>query len=296
VLTLDLASPTGARLRDWTPGSHIDLVLPNGSTRQYSLCGDRWDPFTYRVGVNLEAQSRGGSSYVHHHLQVGDLLGVGGPRNNFPLVPSEKYLFIAGGIGITPLLPMIQQADMLGADWQLLYGGRHRRSMAFVDELAGHGDHVLVRPQDEFGLLDLTLFLGQPQPDVKVYCCGPAPLLAAVERMCADWPPHALRTERFVSDDRGAPVRSTPFEVELARTGITVTVPPDRSILDVVASVGVEVLSSCRQGICGTCETTVLTGRPDHRDSLLDDDELDVTDSMYICVSRSSSDRLVLDL
>ncbi|WP_244523817.1 PDR/VanB family oxidoreductase [Blastococcus sp. DSM 46786] len=296
VLALELIAPDGGRLRDWTPGSHIDLVLPDGLTRQYSLCGDRWDCATYRVGVLREPGGRGGSAYVHDELAVGDLVGVGGPRNNFPLVPAEHYLFVAGGIGITPLLPMIAQADALGADWRLLYGGRRRGSMAFLDELARYGDRVLVRPEDEFGLLDLAGFLGEPRPDVRLYCCGPAPLLAAVEGGCAGWPPHALRTERFVAEVRGAPARSTSFEVELARTGVTVTVPPGTSVLDAVGAVGVEVLSSCRQGICGTCESAVLAGRPDHRDSLLDDEERAAGDSMYICVSRASSDRLVLDL
>jgi ferredoxin-NADP reductase len=296
VLTLELAAPSGGRLRDWTPGSHIDLVLPNGVTRQYSLCGDRFDAFTYRVGVLREPAGRGGSAFVHEQLAVGDLVGVGGPRNNFPLVPSERYLFVAGGIGITPLLPMIRQADLLGADWQLLYGGRRRGSMAFLDELAAYGDRVLVRPEDEFGLLDLRGFLGEPRAEVKLYCCGPAPLLAAMEAACAGWPPHTLRTERFVADERAAPVRSAPFEVELARTGVSVAVPDDVSVLDAVGAAGVDVLSSCRQGVCGTCETTVLAGAPDHRDSLLDDDERAAGDSMYICVSRASSDRLVLDL
>jgi ferredoxin-NADP reductase len=296
VLTLELAAPSGGRLRDWTPGSHIDLVLPNGLTRQYSLCGDRWDPFTYRVGVLLEQESRGGSTYVHDHLQPGDLVGVGGPRNNFPLVPSEQYLFVAGGIGITPILPMIHQAEMLGADWQLLYGGRRRDSMAFLAELERYGDRVLVRPQDEHGLLDLPGFLGEPRDGVRIYACGPGPLLAAVERTCEPWPPHTLRTERFVAEEAGAPARTAPFEVELARSGKTVTVTPDVTVLEALNEVGVEVLSSCRRGVCGTCETTVLAGRPDHRDALLDDDERDVNDCMYICVSRSRDERLVLDL
>jgi ferredoxin-NADP reductase len=296
VLTLDLAAPSGGRLRDWTPGSHIDLVLPNGLTRQYSLCGDRWDPTAYRVGVLLEPESRGGSTYVHDHLQVGDLVGVGGPRNNFPLVPSEQYLFVAGGIGITPILPMVAQAEMLGADWRLLYGGRRRGSMAFLAELEHYGDRVVVRPEDEYGLLDLAGFLGGPRDGVRVYACGPGPLLAAVERACADWPPHTLRTERFVAEEAGAPVRTAPFEVELARSGTTVTVTPDITVLEALNQVGVEVLSSCRRGVCGTCETTVLEGRPDHRDALLDDDERQVNDCMYICVSRSRDERLVLDL
>ncbi|WP_233495613.1 PDR/VanB family oxidoreductase [Geodermatophilus sp. TF02-6] len=296
VLTLDLASPTGHRLRDWAPGAHVDLVLPNGVTRQYSLCGDRWDPFTYRVGVLREPAGRGGSAYVHGELDVGDLVGVGGPRNNFPLVPSERYLFVAGGIGITPLLPMVHQADLLGADWRLLYGGRRRASMAFLDELGRYGERVQVVPQDEFGLLDLPAFLGAPRPDVKVYSCGPAPLLAAVETVCADWPPYTLRTERFAGEELTGPVRQAPFDVELARTGVTVTVPADTTVLDAVGAAGVEVLSSCRQGICGTCETTVLAGEPDHRDALLDDQERAAGDCMFICVSRARSDRLVLDL
>ncbi|HET6394668.1 MAG TPA: PDR/VanB family oxidoreductase [Blastococcus sp.] len=296
VLTLELAAPSGGRLRDWTPGSHIDLVLPNGLTRQYSLCGDRWDPSAYRVGVLLEPESRGGSTYVHDQLQVGDLVGVGGPRNNFALVPSEHYLFVAGGIGITPILPMVRQAEMLGADWRLLYGGRQRGSMAFLGELERYGDRVLVRPQDEYGLLDLPGFLGEPRDGVRIYSCGPGPLLAAMERTCGNWPPYSLRTERFVADEAGAPARTAPFEVELARSGTTVTVTPDVTVLDALNSVGVEVLSSCRRGVCGTCETTVLAGRPDHRDALLDDDERDVNDCMYICVSRSRDDRLVLDL
>jgi ferredoxin-NADP reductase len=296
VMTLELAAPSGGRLRDWTPGSHVDLLLPNGLTRQYSLCGDRWDPTTYRVGVLREPAGHGGSAFVHDELAVGDVVGVAGPRNNFPLVPSDAYLFVAGGIGITPLLPMIAQAELLGADWRLLYGGRRRASMAFLDELAAYGDRVQVVPQDEHGLLDLPAFLGGPRLGVRIYSCGPAPLLAAMEAACAGWPPHTLRTERFVADETGAPVRTTPFEVELARTGATVTVTPDMTILDALGQVGVEVLSSCRRGVCGTCETTVLAGRPDHRDALLDADERDAADCMYVCVSRSSTDRLVLDL
>jgi ferredoxin-NADP reductase len=296
VMTLELAAPSGGRLRDWTPGSHVDLLLPNGLTRQYSLCGDRRDPSTYRVGVLREPAGHGGSAFVHDELAVGDVVGVAGPRNNFPLVPSESYLFVAGGIGITPLLPMIAQAELLGADWRLLYGGRRRASMAFLDELAAYGDRVQVVPQDEHGLLDLPAFLGEPRPGVRIYSCGPAPLLAAMERACADWPPHTLRTERFVADETGAPVRTTPFEVELARTGATVTVTPDMTIVDALGRVGVEVLTSCRRGVCGTCETTVLEGRPDHRDALLDADERDAADCMYVCVSRAISDRLVLDL
>ncbi len=296
VVSLTLVHPNGRRLPDWSPGAHIDLVLPNGLTRQYSLRGNRWDTSRYRVGVLREPAGRGGSAFVHDELRVGDRVGVGGPRNNFPLAPSERYLFIAGGIGVTPILPMVHQADLLGADWTLLYGGRRRQSMAFLDELEGYGDRVQVVPEDEQGLLDLPAWLADVREGVRIYCCGPAPLLSAVEHACAHWPGHSLRIERFTADEQTAPVRDEPFTVELARTGATVTVTRESTVLDAVRAAGVDVLSSCQQGTCGTCETDVLDGVPDHRDSILADDERRAGDCMFICVSRSCSDRLVLDL
>ena len=297
VISLTLAHADGARLPDWTPGSHIDLVLPDGTTRQYSLCGDRWDAYTYRVAVLREPAGRGGSAYVHDRLEPGDRVGVGGPRNHFPLVPAERYLFIAGGIGITPLLPMTHQAELMGIDWQLLYGGRTRASMAFHEELTdAYGDRVHVRPQDTYGLLDLGTWLNAPLPGTKVYCCGPGPLLAAVEDACAAWPPHSLRTERFTAAARTEPTHSTAFEVELRRSGRTVTVTPDVSVLDAIRRAGADLLSSCEQGTCGTCLTPVLEGTPEHRDSVLADHEREADDCMLPCVSRSRSGRLVLDL
>lgn len=297
VVSLTLSRPDGGRLPDWTPGSHIDLVLPDGTIRQYSLCGDRWDAHSYRIAVLREPAGRGGSAYVHERLAPGDLVGVGGPRNNFPLVPAGQYLFIAGGIGITPLLPMIQQAELMGVDWSLLYGGRTRSSMAFREELSQtYGDRVHLAPQDECGLLDLATWLGEPAPGTKVYCCGPAPLLASMERACSTWPPYSLRTERFTAAVQTAPVRGTPFEVELRRTGSTVTVEPGVSILQAIRRAGADVLSSCEQGTCGTCLTPVLEGVPDHRDSLLAEHERAANDCMFPCVSRSCGDRLVLDI
>lgn len=296
VVAITLARPDGGRLPDWAPGAHIDVMLPNGLTRQYSLCGDRWDAHTYRIAVLLEPRSRGGSAYIHESLTVGDHIGIGGPRNNFPMVPSERYLFVAGGIGITPMLPMIHQADLIGADWQLLYGGRTRATMAFRTDLAHYGDRVTVTPQDEHGRLDLTPATAAVENGAKVYACGPAPLLDALADLGTSWPVGALRTERFVARDHGAPVRDTPFVVELARSNRAVTVTPDISVLDAVQSAGVGVLSSCRAGTCGTCETTILAGEPDHRDSVLDDAEREAGDCMFLCVSRSRTDRIVLDL
>ncbi|MFE6332048.1 PDR/VanB family oxidoreductase [Streptomyces sp. NPDC057798] len=297
VVSLTLDHPDGARLPDWTPGAHLGVVLPNGTTRQYSLCGDRWDPYSYRIAVLREPAGRGGSVYVHDRLMTGDRVGVGGAHNHFPLVPADRYLFIAGGIGITPLLPMIHQAELMETEWQLLYGGRTRASMAFRAELThAYGQRVRISPQDEYGLLDLTEWLREPLPGTKVYCCGPAPLLAAVQEACAHWPEHSLRTERFTAADRSEPVRRTPFEVELRRTGRTVTVTPDVSVLHAVREAGAEVLSSCEQGTCGTCLVPVLDGTPDHRDAVLAAHERAAGDCMMPCVSRSHSDRLVLDL
>lgn len=296
VVAVTLEHPTGARLPDWTPGSHLDLVLPDGRTRQFSLCGDRWDPHTYRIGVLREPHGRGGSTYVHDELEVGATVGVGGPRNHFALAPSERYLFVAGGIGITPILPMLAQAELLGADWTLVYGGRTRASMAFLDELAAYGDRVVVLPEDEHGRLPLADRLPAYADSGVVYCCGPAPLLAATEELCADWTAGRLRTERFVAAELERPGREAPFEVELRRSGHRLRVTPDTTVLAEVRRAGIGIVSSCEQGICGTCEVPVLAGIPDHRDSLLDDDERAAGTAMFICVSRSLSDRLVLDL
>ncbi|HEY2220701.1 PDR/VanB family oxidoreductase [Actinomycetospora sp.] len=298
VVSLTLAHPGGARLPDWEPGAHIDVTLASGETRQYSLCGDRWDPHEYRVAVLREPDGRGGSAYVHDELGLDDRVALGGPRNNFPMVPSARYVFIAGGIGITPILPMIHQAHLLGVDWTLLYGGRRRASMAFLDDLTRYGDRVHVVPQDEDGLLPLAAWLGNPRTDTVVYCCGPAPLLDAVEQTVAGagWGPHRLRTERFSAAEVGAPVRDAPFTVELTRTGTSVTVTPALSVLEAARQAGATTLSSCEKGTCGTCETTVLDGVPDHRDSILADHERAAGDCMFPCVSRSCTDRLVLDL
>ncbi|WP_406691320.1 PDR/VanB family oxidoreductase [Saccharopolyspora sp. ID03-671] len=285
VVALRLEHPRGLRLPDWTPGSHVDLVLPNGMTRQYSLCGDRWDAHAYRVAVLREPRGRGGSAFVHDELAEGAEIAIGGPRNHFRLVPAAEHLFIAGGIGITPILPMLAAAERLGARWRLLYGGRRRASMAFLDEL--DDERVRVAPQDEVGLLDLPT----AEEGCAVYCCGPAPLIDAAERAYGD----RLRTERFAAKPVAAS-EDRPFTVQLARSGGSATVEPGTSLLDAVRAAGASLLSSCGQGICGTCETDVLDGEPDHRDSLLDDVERERGDRLFPCVSRARSDRLVLDL
>jgi ferredoxin-NADP reductase len=296
VAVLDLRDPSGAELPPWSAGAHIDLRLPGGLTRQYSLCGDPADRTVWRIGVLREPESRGGSAHVHEELVAGAEVEVRGPRNHFPLVPAPRYVFIAGGIGITPILPMIATADAAGARWELHYGGRSRRSMAFLESLEQLSGHLTLHPQDEVGLIDLDRILGTPQPDALVYCCGPEPLLQAVEQHCAGWPDGSLHLERFAPKDVGEPVLTGSFEVELSFSGLSVTVPPEKSVLQAVEEAGIAVLSSCQEGTCGTCETTVLSGEVDHRDSLLTPAEQAANDTMFICVSRAACPKLVLEL
>jgi ferredoxin-NADP reductase len=297
VVVLDLRDPSGTELPAWAPGAHIDLNLPDGVIRQYSLCGDPADRSVWQIGVLREPTGRGGSVHVHDELTEGSEVDVRGPRNNFPLIPAPRYVFIAGGIGITPILPMLGAAQAAGSQVELHYGGRSRRSMAFLESLAAITEApVTVHPQDEVGLIDLEAILGTPRPDTLVYCCGPEPLLQAVEEHCGTWPSGSLHVERFSPKEVGEPVLAGAFEVELAQSGMILTVPPDRSILDVVEEAGVPVLSSCQEGTCGTCETPVLDGQVDHRDSLLTPDEQEANDTMFICISRAACPRLVLDL
>jgi ferredoxin-NADP reductase len=304
VAVLELRDPSGAELPAWSPGAHVDLKLPGGLVRQYSLCGDPHDRTVWQIGILREPEGRGGSAYVHDEVVEGAEIEVRGPRNNFELAPSPKYVFIAGGIGITPILPMAATAEEAGAEWEFHYGGRTRTSMAFLDTLdaleaaTGHGLRVTLHPQDEVGLIDLDRILGAPSPDTKVYCCGPEPLLKAVEERvaAAGWPAGSLHVERFSPKEQGERVLSGSFEVELTLSGLTVTVPPEKSILEAVEEAGVPVLSSCQEGTCGTCETPVLEGEVDHRDSLLTPEEQAVNDTMFICVSRAACPKLVLEL
>lgn len=298
VLSLKLRSTTGGPLPVWSPGAHVDLILPDTATRQYSLCGDPLERDTYRLGVLRDPQGRGSSMYVHDRLGVGDVVALGGPRNHFSLVTADRYVFIAGGIGITPILPMLLEAERAGADWNLVYGGRTRASMAFLEELAVFGDRVAVWPQDELGLLDLEGLLSTPTEGKLVYCCGPEPLLRAVEQRCEQgWPSGSVHVERF--SPKAAQTDGTndgQFEVFLSRSGIALNVSGDQTVLEALRQVGISVPSSCAEGLCGTCETAVLEGRPDHRDSVLSSEEQEANDCMMLCVSRALSPRLVLDI
>ncbi|QZT60811.1 PDR/VanB family oxidoreductase [Mycolicibacterium austroafricanum] len=303
VVVLDLGYPddrTGCQeLPRWQPGAHIDLILSDDLVRQYSLCGDPRDPTVWRIGVLLDPASRGGSRFVHEHLHEGATVTVRGPRNQFPLVSSAKYRFIAGGIGITPILTMLEAAELSGAESTLIYGGRNRKSMAFADDLLGrHPDKVTVWPQDERGLLDLDSLLGEPADDTLIYCCGPEALLTAVEERCSIWPSGSLHVERFAAKAPTAEQLATAlehFEVVCQRSGVTIEVGPDDSVLELVEAAGVPITTSCYEGICGSCRARVLDGAPDHRDSVLKAAEKEAGD-MILCVSRSCTPRLVLDL
>lgn len=299
IVALTLADPSGAELPDWRPGAHVDVMMGDGLVRQYSLCSSPRDNSVWRIAVLRDPSSRGGSRYVHDNLQEGSQVRIRGPRNNFPLVDAAKYRFIAGGIGITPILPMIEAVMARGAEWSLLYGGRSHGSMAFASELSEHRDRVRIWPQDTCGLLDLDTELATPDADTVVYCCGPEALLDAVSAKCAGWPAGSLHIERFSAKTASEPAPADavePFEVVCQQSGVTVEVPADKSVLDALEEEGIEILASCLEGICGTCETAVIEGVPDHRDSLLTDAQKEANDVMFVCVSRSRSKRLVLDV
>ncbi len=299
VVALTLEAPDGSELPAWTPGAHIDVYVDPSTVRQYSLCGSPADRRRWRIGVLREAEGRGGSEQIHQNLHVGSPVAVRGPRNHFLLAEAKSYVFVAGGIGITPLMPMIADVAAAGLPWHLHYGGRCRSTLAFADELVGaYGDDVTLWPEDECGLLDLPRLLGRPEPGRVIYCCGPEGLLVATESNCASWPSDSLHVERF-SAKPGQPADEPgdeSFEVICTLSDLTVTVPPGNSIIDVLEANGVNVLCSCQEGVCGTCETRVLGGVPEHRDSLLTDEERAANDYMMICVGRARSGPLTLEI
>lgn len=303
----------GEDLAPWEPGAHLDITLPSGRVRQYSLCGDPADRSGYVVAVLDQPQGRGGSREIHRAVTSGVELEVRGPRNHFPLVEAESYLFIAGGIGITPILPMIRAVAAAGRPWRLVYGGRSPASMAFVREIEAFGGDVAFVPERSHGLIDVKAELARCRSRTNVYCCGPEPLLRAVAAACEQCDAvRALHVERFASShladdpvsasdgaERGrsaASAAARSFEVELAATGKTLVVEPGASILDRVLEVVPDWPWACREGYCGTCETAVISGTPEHHDDVLTDEEREAGDVMMICVGRSCSPSLVLDI
>lgn len=291
VVRLRFAARDGSPLPSWHPGSHLDFHLPSGLRRQYSLCGDPEDLTGYSVAVR-RIPDGGGGSVEMHALQPGDLVTVRGPRNGFPFVGEGSALFVAGGIGITPIIAMVRAAIELGMDWQFVYSGRSRQSMPFLAEIATWDQsRVCVRPDEEYGLPTAAGLLARAPEGGAVYCCGPTSMLDALRHGFHETSSIALHFERFGA----APViGGVPFEVQLISSGEVLTVPADQSALEIIKKTLPGVGYSCQQGFCGTCRVKVLAGTPDHRESRLTDIEQE--NEMLICVSRCDGGRLVLDL
>ena len=298
---LRLARPDGAELPAFTAGAHVEVTLPDGQTRPYSLIdfdATSAAPDTYHLGVLLETEGRGGSMHMHA-LSLGDTVTLAAPKTDFPLHDGpEPALLIAGGIGVTPMISMATALKAQGRPYRLVYAGRSAASMAFADRLAAqHGAALTLHHDDAAGgPLDLRALIGSAAPGTQVYVCGPRPMIeAAREIAAAAGLPHArVHFELF---EAAAPqAGDQPFEVELASTGQIFTIPPGRSIIAVLEEAGVDLMYDCQRGDCGICQTAVLEGVPDHRDVVLTDAERAAGKLMHICVSRAKSPRLKLDL
>lgn len=285
----------------FTAGAHIELHLPGGLRRSYSLLNDPQETHRYCIGVNLDAHSRGGSRFMHEQLRTGAVLTIGAPRNLFPMDESAPFnVFIAGGIGITPMLSMIARSQALGTPWRLHYAARTRQHAGFLEVLTRYkgqpGAEVQLNFDQESGgrLLDLNAVIAALPVGAHVYACGPTPLLAAYEQACASLPPERVHREYFAAQE--APATDGRYTVMLARSQRTLQIIPGQTLLDGLMAIGVEPPFSCQQGICGTCEVKVLEGTPDHRDMVLTDAEKAANDRMMVCCSGAQSERLVLDL
>jgi vanillate O-demethylase ferredoxin subunit len=297
ILAYDLVPADRRPFAPYEPGAHIDVHVPNGLVRPYSLCGDPAQPKRYTIAVKLEEGGRGGSASMHRGAEAGVALGIEGPRNYFALQPGEdRTTLIAGGIGITPIYAMAQWLAANGRTWELHYCARSAQHAAFVAELEALPNGSVKTYFSETPLLDAAALLREARSGVELYCCGPAPLMQAVKDASAHWPSERVHFEYFSAPPAQWP-DNEPFEVELARSGEVLQVPADRSILQVVRERGIDVHSACEEGVCGTCETAVLAGVPQHRDMLLSAAEKASGRSMMICVSRAArGSRLVLDL
>ena len=295
VMSLELVAPDGGKLPPFEPGAHIDLHLPGGIMRQYSLCGDPADRTRYRVGIRSVSGGLS-SQHVHRKLRPGEIVGVSVPRNNFPLVDAQRDLFVAGGIGITPMIPMMRETSAKGKPWTLLYCNKRDADAPFLDEIKSLGGEISLHSTEAGTRLDVAKQLSDVRKDTVVYCCGPEGLMTAVEEATAAWPEDMVRFEWFTPRKRPEDEVAGSFEIVCEASGVTLTVPPDKSVLVTLNDAGIEVPSSCTQGICGTCEVRVIDGEVDHRDSILSSAERAANQSMMTCVSRARGARLVLDI
>lgn len=288
--------PDRQPLPPYEPGAHVDMHLPNGLVRNYSMIVARPDPSTYTFGIKRDPASRGGSRYIHDELRVGKTLKISSPSNNFPLREDAAHtLLFAGGIGITPIWCMVQRLVELGRSWQLYYASRSRDDMAFLDalaELAYASFHFDDESAGQF--LDIAAILAAAPQDAHLYCCGPTPMMNAFETATANWPRPQVHVEYFTP--RAVPAKKGGFTVELARSGLEFFIPEGQSILQVLLDEGIDVDYSCELGICGACEQRVISGIPEHRDAILSEEEQAENKRVMICCAGCKSERLVLDL
>ena len=288
----------GLPLPAYTPGAHIDLHLPNGLIRQFSLAAPNTDPQSYTVGIKRDAASRGGSIYIFDHMKVGDEIKISAPRNNFPLVENAPHVvLVAGGIGITPIWCMAQQLTALGRSWKLYYACRSRDDMAFLtalEKLDPNFRHLHFDDEAGGQVLDVATAIAEAPPDAHFYCCGPNPMLKAFEAAAASRPRDHVHVEYFTAKAEASTTGG--FWVELARSGEEYFIPEGKKILEVLFDAGVDVDYSCELGICGACETRVISGIPEHRDSVLSAEEQDANEKVMICCCGSKTERLVLDM
>lgn len=299
--SFELVAPAGGDLVAFTAGSHIDLYLSNGMIRSYSLVNDPSERSRYVIAVNKDAASRGGSRFVHETLRAGDLITISHPRNNFVLQENTTHsILIAGGIGITPLLSMIRRLKALGRSWELFYAARTRVAAAFLDELSGlrrdvqEELHLNFDQEPTGSMLDLAAIVRNAPGDAHLYCCGPVPMLEAFEAATRDRPAEQVHVEYFKAREK--PAAEGGFEVKLARSNRTIKVGAGKTILNALLDAGIAVNYACTEGVCGTCETRVIEGIPDHRDLFLGKAEQAANKTIMICCSGSKSDALVLDL
>jgi ferredoxin-NADP reductase len=297
IVSYDLRPLEGQELPAFSAGAHIDLTLPNGLIRSYSLINPQAERHRYVIAVQKDRASRGGSRWLHENVRPGDVLTVNGPRNNFALnEAAAKSVLIAGGIGITPIVCMVERLESLKKDWQLIYCARKRGEAAFVEDLAAFGDRVRFNFDEEPGgsMLDVAGAVRAAPAEAHLYCCGPLPMLQAFEAATTELPRGRVHVEYFSAPE--PPAVQGGFKVVLARSGREFVVPPGKTILDTLLDAGLDVAYSCMEGVCGTCETKVLEGTPDHRDLILTEEEQAAGKVMMICCSGSKSERLVLDL
>ena len=292
----ELVSPDGAPLPPYQPGAHIDLHMPGGFLRQYSLARPYQEGQGYLIGIKLDAATRGGSRYMITQARVGERFDVSRPRNNFPLHEEAAHtVLIAGGIGVTPIWCMAQRLETIDADFALHYAVRTRADAAFMAELETMSPRARLHVDAEAAsVLDIPAILTAAPKGAHLYCCGPGPMLAAFEAASAGWPEDQVHVEYF-SAPPPEPLEGG-FVVVLARSGRELVIPPGSTILEEVRAIGIPAPSSCEQGVCGACETRVIEGVPDHHDHILSPSERKENKTMMICCSGSKTDKLVLDL